>query len=110
MLYCEGPWRACRQRVKMDVRLTPAAAPLQQKGVPRELLLLSGPRWTQGPVPGIQVATQERGEPFPGILLPPAGRQKSLLDIFTGDTVAPGPEASGDPPIRHTLAEHFTGQ
>ena len=46
MLHCEGPWGASRQRMKTDVQLTPAATPLQQKGVPQGLLLLGGPRWT----------------------------------------------------------------
>ena len=44
------------------------------------------------------MATQETCEPFPGILVLPTGRWESLLDIFTGDTVAPGPEVSRDPP------------
>lgn len=47
MLHCEGPGGASRQRMKTDVQLTPAAAPLQQKGVAGDYsswMVLSGLR------------------------------------------------------------------
>lgn len=95
MLHCEGPRGASRQRMKTDVRLTPAAAPLQQKGVAWDYS-----SWKV--LSGLRVLSQGSEWPhrrrIPGTLVPPTGRRESLLDVFTGDMVAPSPEVSGDPP------------